>query len=76
MDAYIEILKFAIPLLAVGGAWGGAKYAIKANDAKIEALEGNLKEHLHEDEATQRVIIDRMARMETKIDMILEKNNG
>jgi len=59
---YLEALKLAIPLLAIGGAWGGAKVALNGTRKKVEALEQTSDDH-----------VDRLARIETKIDILLEK---
>ena len=59
----MEILKLAIPLIAIGGAWGGAKHAINGTAKRVEKLEN-----------TQTQVLDRCARMETKIDILLEKD--
>lgn len=59
---YLEIAKLAVPLLAIGGAWGGAKVALNGTRDKVKALETKQTDHA-----------DRLARIETKIDYIVEK---
>lgn len=58
----MEIIKLGIPLLAIGGAWGGAKVALNGTRERVKKLEG-----------IQHVHVDRLARIETKIDYIVEK---
>ena len=58
---YMEIVKIAIPLLAIGGAWGGARHAINGTVERVKKLEA------FEDTAR-----DRLARIETKIDILVE----
>jgi len=70
---YIVIAQVAVPLLAIGGAWGGAKAALNGTRTRVKEIEDDLKEHMKEDEELQREMIDRAARMETKIDILLEK---
>lgn len=69
---YVEMIKVAIPLLAIGGAWGGAKVAlngtrdrVKSLEEGVSDLEGTVEEHKEE-------AIDRLARIETKIDILLK----
>jgi len=57
--------KFAIPFLAIGGAWGGAKVALNGTREKVREIEVDV-EHMKID------TIDRLARLETKIDSLLE----
>ncbi len=59
---YVEMVTMVIPLLAVAGAWGGAKVAINGMKTKIKDLEETKDDHS-----------DRLARIETKIDYIVEK---
>jgi hypothetical protein len=58
---YMEIAKIAIPLLAIGGAWGGARHAINGTVKRVDKLE----------DRSDRTI-DRLARIETKIDILVE----
>ena len=69
---YFEFIKLATPLLAIGGAFGGAKIALNGTRARVKEMQGDLKDHMKEDESVQREMIDRAARMETKIDILLE----
>ena len=72
MDIW-EFVKLATPLLAIGGAWGGAKVALNGTRERVKQMDSKLEKHMDEDEAMQREMIDRAARMETKIDILLEK---
>ncbi|MHC4230542.1 MAG: hypothetical protein ACYSW0_24160 [Planctomycetota bacterium] len=59
---YFEIMKMAIPLVAIGGAWGGVKVALNGTVKRVEKIED-----------TQKITLDRCARMETKIDILVER---
>jgi len=59
---YLELIKLGVPLMAIGGAWGGAKVALNGTRERVKKLERINEDH-----------IDRMARIETKIDLIVEK---
>lgn len=65
--ALVEFLKYAAPVLAGGGfAWGGAKAALNGTRARVQTVEEDLKNHKEDS-------IDRLARIETKIDVLTEK---
>ena len=49
-------------LVALGAAWGGAKVALNGTRERVRHLE-----------ESDRDVHDRLARMETKIDILLEK---
>jgi len=63
---YMEFAKMAIPLLAIGGAWGGAKVALNGTRERVKKLEGVVEDHKIE-------TIDRLARVETKIDVLINR---
>jgi hypothetical protein len=72
MDITIfEFVKLGVPLLAIGGAYGGAKVAINGTRERSKETRDLLSEHIKEDESLQREMIDRAARMETKLDMLI-----
>ncbi len=62
---YYEALKMAIPLLAIGGAFGGAKMALNGTRERVRDLEEDV-EHIKVD------TIDRLARIETKLDVLIK----
>lgn len=59
---YIELAQFGIPLLALAGAWGGVRAALNGTVKRVDKIE-----------TTQVQLIDRCARMETKIDILVER---
>jgi len=63
MDVDIAtIIQLGVPLLAVGGAWGTTK-----------AVQNGLKSRVKELEVTKEDVVDRLARIETKLDILMEK---
>lgn len=73
----MEILQilapFLIALLAFAMGYGGAKVAIRENARRIEECDKDIRRlednfHLHKEE-----VIDRLGRMETKLDAILNR---
>jgi hypothetical protein len=62
MIEFIEILKIAGPALAIGGAWGGAKYALNGQGKRLSKVEDTVAKHT-----------DSLARIETKVDYLVEK---
>lgn len=71
---YMEMITMAIPLLAVGGAWGGAKVALNGTRERVRRLEGR-------DDSQDEKLEDLgkgLTRIETKQDMMidyLKRNN-
>jgi len=69
-----ELFKLAIPLLAIGGAWGGAKVALNGTRNRVKTLESQLEVHKVVTASQHVEAIDRLARIETKIDVVLTKD--
>lgn len=59
---YMELIRIGIPLLAIGGAWGGAKVALNGTRSRVHNLEVKSDDH-----------ITRLASIEAKVDILLEK---
>lgn len=67
------LIQGAISLLAVGGAWGGAKVALNGTRERVKEVQAHLQKHTEDDNIIQREMIDRAARIETKLDILMEK---
>ena len=65
----ILIIQIAVPLLAIGGAWGGAKVALNGTKERVQEI----KVEIAELDNAHAALLDRAARIETKIDMLMEK---
>ena len=67
MDVIIEYAKMAVPLLAIGGAWGGAKVALNGTKDRVKKLEKRA------DDNDERVVEigKSLVRIETKQDILL-----
>lgn len=52
-------------LVAIGGAWGGAKVALNGTRHRVKTVEQELS-------SLKSDTVDRLARVETKIDILLE----
>ena len=60
---YLQMIQMAVPLLAIGGAWGGAKVALNGLHKRVDKLEtGQIK------------LLVTCGKMETNIERILEKD--
>lgn len=55
-------------LLAAGGAFGGVKVALNGTRGRVKSIERNLAEHTKSDEALAREVIQRLARIESKLE--------
>lgn len=60
---FIQFAQWAMPMLFAGGAaWGGSKVALNGTRERVRKLEQSDDEYR-----------DRLARIETKLDILLEK---
>jgi hypothetical protein len=66
----------AAGLLSVGGAYGGAKVALNGTRERVKELQEDFEQHTADDTAIQRETIDRLARIETKLDYLKEEKRG
>lgn len=69
----LELIKMGSPLLAIGGAWGGAKVALNGTRERVKLVENDLNEHKTTSSKQHIDSVDRLARIETKVDALLEK---
>ena len=60
---YLPMIQFVVPLLAIAGAWGGAKVSINGLHKRVDKLEGG-----------QSKLLVSCAKMETNIERLLEKD--
>lgn len=63
----IELFKLATPLLAIGGAWGGAKVALNGTRDRVMKLE----QHEEKQDAKLERVSERLVRIETKQDTVI-----
>ena len=66
---YVAMAKVLWPLLAAAAAWGGAKQALNGTRDRVKKLEERSTAH----DTVHTNLLERTARMETKIDILLEK---
>ena len=55
-------------LLTAGAAWGGARTALNGTRRRVEELHTQFIEHTKADLEHQREALDRLARIETKLE--------
>ena len=65
-----QLVNIAVPLFAIGGAWGGAKVALNGTRERVKALENEAKASRE----TQVQLIKGMTEVHTKVDILLERN--
>lgn len=56
--------------LAGGTAWGGAKVALNGTRERVKEIQEGLNKHVIDDHSIQTDTVDRLARIETKLDVI------
>lgn len=63
----------AITTVFVGGvAWGAVKVALNGTRTRVKEIQSELHMHIREEHEADVETHERIARMETKIDMLLE----
>jgi hypothetical protein len=65
-----ELLTAGSILLSGGAAFGGAVAALNGTRKRVAGIETTLADHVKADETHQRDVIDRLARIETKLDQL------
>jgi len=69
---FIELLKIAAPLLAVGGAWGGAKVALNGTRERVKDVAARLETHIKDESVSDVILHERVASIEVKQDMVID----
>lgn len=67
------MISVAAGLVSIGGAYGGAKVALNGTRERVKEVKADLSAHMEKDEDLQDRMIDRLARIETKLDILMEK---
>jgi len=70
----ITLVTLGTPLLTIGAAWGGAKVALNGTRNRVKQLESDAVMHRQVTVQQHVDTVDRLARVETKLDtLIMEK---
>lgn len=73
----MELTPFATSILTAlfvsGAAWGATKTALNGTRLRVQEVHEKLTKHVDEEAHADRETHERIARVETKIDMILER---
>ena len=69
-----ELLAVVGTVFSAGAAWGGAKVALNGTKNRVKDIKEDLVKHTAADLVIQTQMIDRLARIETKLDMIHERS--
>lgn len=67
-----EAWKLVVGALSLGGAWGGAKAALNGTRERVQKVEARTDAH---DEKLSKQG-EQLARVETKIDILLDRSNA
>jgi hypothetical protein len=74
MMEYLEMIKIAAPLLAIGGAWGGAKVALNGTRERVKDVAQKLEDHIDDEHRNDIALHERMTGVETKIDILIDRS--
>lgn len=73
MDIDPKLALSAIGIIGtLGAAWGGARVALNGTRERVKQLSKDLKDHIEHDHTVQLETVDRLARIETKLDRVLD----
>lgn len=64
------LLSIATPIATVASAFGGVKVALNGTRERVQNVEADLKEHKEFTAAKHVETVDRLARIETKLDTL------
>lgn len=70
-DQFLPYIPFATMVASGGIAWGVTKQRTFRTEKDIDVLFGSLEHHTKEDHLVHNSMIDRLARIETKLDILL-----
>lgn len=70
------LMQIATLLFSGGMAWGGAKAALNGTRERVKKVEETLTRHTDADEVLQREVIDRLARIETKLERRIDDEDS
>jgi hypothetical protein len=70
---FMQLVSLATPVLAIGGAWQGAKVALNGTRERVKLVEANALNHEEKDEERHVETVQRLTSIETKLDMMLRK---
>jgi hypothetical protein len=66
------IFEVFMAVFAGGAAWGGSKVALNGTRLKVKEIDAKLEQHIKDDSDIQTQVVDRLARIETKLDFLKE----
>lgn len=70
---FMELWKLAGPLMAIGGAWGGAKVALNGTRERVKVVEHTIRQHIADEHEHDMKHAERLSAVETKIDILIDK---
>jgi hypothetical protein len=68
-----EAWKLITAALALGGSWGGAKVALNGTRERVKEINRKFEQHVADEQAQDLRIHERMASVEAKIDVLIER---
>lgn len=70
-----EAWKLITAALALGGSWGGAKVALNGTRERVKEVSEKLETHIKDEAEQDLKLHQRMAGVETKIDILIDRSN-
>ena len=63
-------------IFLAGVAWGAVKYALNGTRHRVKEIHERLHTHINEENRADIVTHDRLARLETKVDLLISTQKG
>lgn len=70
-----EMLPMLTIVGSLGAAFGGARVALNGTKERVKTLSESFGKHVESDATAQNQVIDRLARIETKLDSLKEERS-
>ena len=72
IESFNDMLPWLTIVGSAGAAWGSVQISVSTSKAKIKETADELARHAREDADLHLDVVDRLARIETKIDQLKE----
>lgn len=73
VNALIQAWPALTVVASAGAAWGAVKHSLNGTRERVSKIETALADHAEKDDQLQNDTIDRLARIETKLDVIADR---
>lgn len=73
MEAYSMAYAILTAVFVGGIAWGASKSALNGTRTRVSEIQKELRQHIAEESGRDSEVRERIVRIETKVDVLIEK---